>query len=250
MPTSVIALQILLILLPGFAAAYIVQMLAMRGPQTDFDKVIESCLYSVLIYACFILFTHGFLPFDIIAPKPPATETTILWHRRALLGLAGITVVVALLAAIYVNHDGNRLFRFRRFQVTERTARRSIWNDVFQQEATNNQLVQVELDNNRSLMGVVTYYSDAAEECSLFLEQATWIAADGSTVPVPGLGVLLTKGSNIRSISFLDQHPAVPAPAATPAPAAHAATEPSAPAATAATLAPEQITPTAPVAKL
>jgi apolipoprotein N-acyltransferase len=98
MPTSVIALQILLILLPGFAAAYIVQMLAMRGPQTDFDKIIESCLYSVLIYACFILFTHGFLPFDIIAPKAPATESTILWHRKALLGLAGITVIVALLA--------------------------------------------------------------------------------------------------------------------------------------------------------
>ena len=210
MPTSVIALQILLILLPGFAAAYIVQMLAMRGSQTDFDKVIESCLYSVLIYACFILFTHGFLPFDIIAPKPPATETTILWHRKALLGLTGITLVVALLAALYVNHDGNRLFRFRRFQLTERTARRSIWNDVFQGEASNSQLVQVELDNNRSVMGVVTYYSDAAEDCSLFLEQARWIASDGKVEPVRGLGVLLTKNANIRSITFLDEAPEVP----------------------------------------
>ena len=208
MPTSVIALQILLILLPGFAAAYIVQMLAMRGPQTDFDKVIESCLYSVLIYACFILFTHGFLPFDIIAPKPPATESTILWHRRALLGLAGITLVVALLAALYVNFDGNRIFR--KFKITERTARRSIWNDIFQGEASNSQLVQIELDNNRSVMGVVTYYSDAAEDCSLFLEQARWIASDGKVEPVRGLGVLLTKNANIRSITFLDEAPEVP----------------------------------------
>jgi hypothetical protein len=102
MPTSVIALQILLILLPGFAAAYIVQMLALRGPQTDFDKVIESCLYSVLIYGCFVFFTHGFLPFDMLAARAPATEATILWHRKALLGLGGITLVVALLAAVYV----------------------------------------------------------------------------------------------------------------------------------------------------
>jgi hypothetical protein len=205
MPTSVIALQILLILLPGFAAAYLVQMLALRGPQTDFDKVIESCLYSVLIYSCFVMFTHGWLPFDIIAAKPPATEATIFWHRKALLGIAGITVVIALLAAVYVNYDGNRIFR--RLRITERTARRSIWNDIFQGEASDNQLVQVELDGNRSLMGVLTYYSDAAEDCSLFLEQARWIAADGSIEPVPGLGVLLTKSSNIKSISFLDEAP-------------------------------------------
>jgi Family of unknown function (DUF6338) len=247
MPTSVIALQILLILLPGFAAAYIVQMLAMRGPQTDFDKVIESSLYSVLIYACFIFFNHGFLPFDIIIPKGPGTETIILWHRRALLGLAGITVVVALLAALYVNHDGNRLFRFRRFQLTERTARRSIWNDVFQQEATNNQLVQVELDNNRSLMGVVTYYSDAAEDCSLFLEQASWIGLDGKAIPVPGLGVLLTKAANIRSISFLDEYPAPPTHTVA---AAHAAPELAPTLAPAAPPATEEGTPAPPVAKL
>jgi len=205
MPTSVIALQILLILLPGFAATYIVQMLALRGPQTDFDKVIESCLYSVLIYACFVFFTHGFLPFDILAAKAPATEATILWHRKALLGLGCITVIVALLAAVYVNYDGNRIFR--RLKVTERTARRSIWNDIFQGEASNNQLVQVELEGNRSLMGVLTYYSDAAEDCSLFVEQARWIAADGTIEVVPGLGVLLTKSSNIKSISFLDEPP-------------------------------------------
>ena len=208
MPTSVIALQILLILLPGFAAAYIVQMLALRGPQTDFDKVIESCLYSVLIYGCFVFFTHGFLPFDILAARAPATEATILWHRKALLGLGGITLVIALLAAVYVNYDGNRIFR--KFKVTERTARRSIWNDIFQGEASNNQLVQVELDGNRSLMGVLTYYSDAAEDCSLFVEQARWIAADGTIEVVPGLGVLLTKCSNIKSISFLDEPPIEP----------------------------------------
>lgn len=203
MPTSVIALQILLILLPGFAAAYIVQILALRGPQTDFDKVIESCLYSVLIYACFVFFNHGFLPFEILAARPPVTEASILWHRKALLGLGVITFVIALLAAVYVNYDGNRIFR--KFKITERTARRSIWNDIFQGEASNNQLVQVELEGNRSLMGVLTYYSDAAEDCSLFLEQARWIAADGSIEVVPGLGVLLTRCSNIKSISFLDE---------------------------------------------
>ena len=69
MPTSMIAVEILLILLPGFAAAYIVQVLALRGSQTDLDKVIEACLYSFLIYATFVLFNQGSLPFDVVAPS-------------------------------------------------------------------------------------------------------------------------------------------------------------------------------------
>jgi len=149
------------------------------------------------------VFTHGWLPFDVIAAKPPATEVTIFWHRKALAGITGLTFAVALLAALYVNYDGNRIFR--RLKVTERTARRFIWNDIFQAEATDNQLVQIELDGNRSLMGVLTYYSDAAEDCSLFVEQARCIGADGSIELVPGLGVLLTKASNIKSISLLDE---------------------------------------------
>jgi small nuclear ribonucleoprotein (snRNP)-like protein len=201
MPTSVIALQILLILLPGFAAAYIVQMLALRGQQTDFDKVVESCLYSFIIYAAFTFLGHGRLPFDVVPARPPATEATVFWHVKSVTGLVLTTLVVALLAAIYINHDGNRIFRG--LKLTERTARRSIWNDIFQGEASLNQPVQIELEGNRSLMGVLTYYSDAAEDCSLFVEQAQWVGADGKIEVVPGVGVLLTKAANIKSISLL-----------------------------------------------
>jgi hypothetical protein len=202
MPTSILALQILLILLPGFAAAYVVQMFAIRGPQTDFDKVVESCLYSFLIYSIFALCNHGRLPFDLIPPKPPLTEVTIFWHRKALLLLVATTFIIALLAVLYINHDGNRLFR--KLKLTERTSRRSVWNDIFQGEASTSQIVQIELDGNRSLIGVLTYYSDAAEDGSVFVEQASWIDQDGKTTPVPGLGVLLTKSANIKSISLLD----------------------------------------------
>ncbi len=109
MPTSGIALQILLILLPGFAAAYIVQLLALRGPQTDFDKVIEACLYSFLIYSAFVVLTHGALPFEWASPHPPVTETTVIWHPKKLLGLAAITLAFSLAGVAYINLDGNWL---------------------------------------------------------------------------------------------------------------------------------------------
>jgi hypothetical protein len=202
MPTSIVALEILLILLPGFAAAYVVQILALRGSQTDLDKVIEAGLYSFLIYATFVLFTHGALPFDAIPPKAPSTDTLIQWHPKRLFGLAAITFLVSIASALYINHDGNRFFR--KAKITERTSRRSIWNDIFQREVKDSQVVQVELGDGRSILGVLAYYSDAAEECSLYIEQASWVGGDGVPVPIPGPGILLTKNANIQSISLLD----------------------------------------------
>ena len=202
MPTSLIALQILLILLPGFAAAYIVQLLSLRGTQTDFDKVIEACLYSILIYAAFVLLAHGALPFELVAPKPPATEATVLWYPSRLLGLAGITLALSLASTAYVNLDGNWIFR--KLKLTERTARRSIWNDIFQREAKAIQVVQVELGDGRSILGILSYYSDSADDCSVYIEQASWVDSAGGTIAIPGPGILLTKNSTIKSISLLD----------------------------------------------
>src|SRR6266702_2750013 len=202
MPASLIALQILLILLPGFAAAYILQLLALRGPQTDFDKAVEACLYSLLIYAVFVLFAHGALPFDLVPPKPPATDATLVWHPNRLLGLAAITLVFSLLGVAYTHLDGNWIFR--KLKLTERTTRRSIWNDIFQREAKAIQVVQVELADGRSILGVLTYYSDAADDCSVYIEQAIWVDAVGAKTPIPGPGILLTKNATIKSISLLD----------------------------------------------
>ena len=202
MPTSMVALEILLILLPGFAAAYLVQLLALRGSQTDFDKVIEACLYSLLIYASFVVLARGALPFDVIPAKAPATEAIVQWHSNRLLGLAALTVLFSIGGALYINRDGNWLFR--KIKVTERTSRRSIWNDIFQKEAKKIQVVQVELGDGRSILGLLTYYSDAAEECSVYIEQASWVGQDGSLIGIPGPGILLTKNANIQSISLLD----------------------------------------------
>jgi hypothetical protein len=202
LPTSIVALELLLILLPGFAAAYIVQLLALRATQTDFDKVIETCLYSCLIYASFVLLAHGALPFDVIPPKPPATDTILSWHPNRLLGMVVLTVVWSLAGAIYINRDGNWLFR--KMNITERTTRRSIWNDIFQREAASDQIVQVELADGRSILGVLKYYSDSAEDSSLYISQAAWVGEDGKAISIPGPGILLTKSANIQSISLLD----------------------------------------------
>ena len=81
---------------------------------------------------------------------------------------------------------------------------RSIWNDIFQKEAKAVQVVQVELADGRSILGLLTYYSDSADDCSVYMEQASWVDSTGATIQIPGPGILLTKNANITSISLLD----------------------------------------------
>jgi len=67
-PTAAAALEIFLILLPGFAAAYLVQILTVRGKQTDLEKIIEALLFSFVIYVTYYLSQGGRQPMMSLRP--------------------------------------------------------------------------------------------------------------------------------------------------------------------------------------
>ncbi len=212
MPGTLLALQVFLILLPGFFAAYIVQSLASRRTQSDLERVIEALVFSFLIYVCDTQLNAGKLPFHIQSDPAGKGNDTILWEPAQLAWLVVVTFVFALLAVAYIRFDANRIFR--RLALTERTTRNSIWNDIFETEAVPGQPVQVELGDGRFVIGRLQYYSDVAEDASIYLTDASWVDQQGNPVPIPGPGILLTKGSGIRSISLLD--PGVEAAVAEP----------------------------------
>jgi len=168
-PASLLALQIFLILLPGFAAAYVVQFLVTRRTQTDMERMIEALLYSFVIYVLYMPFNGGRLPFHIVKDSI-GHEDTVLWEPGNLMLLAAITFSLSLAVIAYFRHDGNRIFRLfdtqnstvsRRLnwlKLTERTTRNSIWNDILETEFVAGQFIQVELSDGRSFLGVVHYY--------------------------------------------------------------------------------------------
>lgn len=202
MPASLLALQIFLILLPGFSAAYVVQALATRRSPSDLERVVEALVFSFIIYICYMPLNGGKLPFHIQGDPAGKGDDTVLWEPAQLAWLAAVTIVFSLVAVAYIRYDGNRAFRL--IGLTERTTRNSIWNDILEREAIDSQPVQVELSDGRNVLGVLLYYSDASEDGSLYLTQASWVDANGGTIPIPGPGILLTKNSGIRSVSLLD----------------------------------------------
>ncbi|MGD0911982.1 MAG: DUF6338 family protein [Terracidiphilus sp.] len=201
MPATLLAPQVFLILLRGFSAAYIVQALATRRQQSDLERVIEAIVFSFVIYLCSML-GGGRLPFHILHDSSAKIDDAVIWEPSQLMLPAAVTLVFAVASLAYVRFDGSRLFQ--KLRLTERTTRNSIWNDVFESEATNGQPLQVELADGRSVIGNLVYYSDVADDASVYLTQASWVTEDRETVAIPGSGILLTKSSGIRSISLLD----------------------------------------------
>lgn len=185
-----------------------VQALATRRSQSDFERVIEAIVFSFIIYVCYVPLNGGKLPFHIQSDPAGKGNDTVLWEPTQLAWLAGITLAFSLVAVAYIRFDGNRAFRWIR--LSERTTRNSIWNDIFESEAIDGQPIQVEMADGLSVLGNLLYYSDVADDASVYLTEALWVDSNGNTTPIPGPGILLTKTSGIRSISLLNPIEATP----------------------------------------
>jgi hypothetical protein len=203
MPGTTEALGVLLLLLPGFSCAYLIQRLAVRPKQTELDKVIEALLFSFFFYLITSPFFSYSLPLSWQKKTAEGIEQyTFQLNWRYLAVLAALALASAILYSANLHYDWLlRLLRKLRF--TQRTARNSIWNDAFQDISSS--FVLVQLSGDRAVIGYLRYYSDEPEDASLFLEDAAWIVdEEGTQNEIDGPGILLTKQSGIESISFLN----------------------------------------------
>ena len=202
MPGKIEALAILLLLLPGFACAYIVQHLAVRAKQSELEKIVEALLLSFVLYLATLPFFGYTLPVSWSSTSVGGfAGYAVLLHWSHLAGLLASAAALGLLHAANINHD--LLLRvLRRLRITQRTARNTIWNDAFQD--VSNKYILVSFADGSSLLGYLRYYSDESEDSSLFLEDAAWVFEDGSQEQIPGPGILITKQAALEFVTFLD----------------------------------------------
>ena len=182
MSLSIEALTVLVILLPGFLCAKMLQWLCVRPEQSEMDKVVEALLYSFLVYAGFTLI------FGQVSEL----------SRKHVISLCAIAVLMAFFVSyVWTNDSAGRLLR--KLKITHRTSKPSIWNDVFHHCGG---YVLVELADRRLVLGWVRFYSDYPSLPALFLEDACWVMPDGQRIQVDGPGMLITSECGIRTISF------------------------------------------------
>ena len=201
MPDKLEALGVFLVLLPGFCAAYVIQQLCVRRKQTELDKVVEALLFSFLLFLVTLQFFGYVLP---VSWRPIATKDgtayTIALNARYLWTLFLLAIAAGAFYAVNINRDW-AMKLFRKYGLTERTARSSVWNDAFLD--IPGCYLQVELSDGRIVVGYLRYYSDDLEEASIFLEDAAWLSEDGQ-IPIDGPGILLTREAKVVFVSFLE----------------------------------------------
>jgi hypothetical protein len=195
------ALGVVLLLLPGFLTAEVVRMLSARPDRTEFDKVLHAFIYSFIVYVAFSGL-GGQFPASLHAQANTSGEDYFVVPLFVpLLELLFLAVLLGVVFALALNHDFP-LALLRKWRITQRTLRTSVWIDTFNSFSG---YVQVELADGRIVIGWLRFFSDTPEESALFLEDAAWIRKeDGEKFWIKGPGILLTKDSGIRHIMFLD----------------------------------------------
>jgi hypothetical protein len=192
MPQGLQTLIALLVLLPGFVSARIARALSAQGQQSDVERIVEALIFSFFNYVFYIsIFGVNF---------PIEWQPAFGVHRWRVVYLAIMACLLGLIWGVIRSRDW-ALRPLRALRLTDRTSREFIWNDVF---STLEGTVQVGLKDGRSLIGWIARFSDSGGERSLFLESASWVQEDGSVVPIPGEGILLTDRSEIEFVMFLD----------------------------------------------
>jgi len=202
-PQGVQALAVLLLLLPGFFSAKIVQMLCARPKQSELDKIVEALLFSFFTYLLFALTLGPELPLSWSARGDQnGIHYLMEIHRGRLALLAAYAGMLGFAWGWLTNHDA-LLTWLRKAGFTQRSSRTSVWNDIFH---TLGGTVQIGLKDGRMAQGWLRCYSDEAEDSTFFLEAASWVDENGGVYPVDGPGVLFTKQCDVQFVIFLNEN--------------------------------------------
>lgn len=209
MNVSLETLTIFVFLIPGFISSLIYNSIVVRADKDNLSKIIEALVFSFLIYAVLSIAGQK-SPVLLQALKTNETTTySISYNAHVIIPITLMAVMFPLLLGFLTTTDIHMRL-FRKLKLTNKTARDTIWLDVFTEQQ---RYVTVNLSDGRRIFGWPMYYSNNPEEGCLYLYNPAWIDDAGKYVNLEIHGMFLVKKDNIESIEFtgLDKKTAQPA---------------------------------------
>lgn len=202
MTLTVEALNILLLLLPGFLSGQIFYSLFKSGEVSVPRRVLDALLFSFVIY----LLVSAFLPWEPLAQvKSSGGALTFFFSTNGeviLLSFVGVVCIPIIVGFFYFNDYVHTVLR--KLKITTKTSRANTWNDAF---LTQNRYVIVTLKDGRRIRGYPTMFSTDPEEGFVYLYNPAWVNDDKQTDDDPDYlesnchGFLLNR-ENIDLIEF------------------------------------------------
>ena len=200
MLASIISLQIILMLFPGFLTLAIKNGLATTKEKTGVDKIVEAIAFSLVDYGVYLLISSSLgLSLIEVQIQKEVMQFTGLNIQNIILILA-IAILIGILVATLLERGW--LYKILgKLKITYLTGRITVWNDVF--SSYRKIWVLVHLKDGRKIIGWPRYYSEDPIRRELFLTNAAWMADDGQFTDVEGEGILITEGCGIDLIEIL-----------------------------------------------
>jgi hypothetical protein len=194
------ALQILIFLIPGFVSATILNILIYRKEKKEFEKIIESLIFSMFIYTAYaFIYSKSPVIMDQI-------EGTIIYSydNISLLVLGLLSIVIPVVLGFLITGDYHMKLA-RRLYISKRTARESIWLDVFWDI---DEYIIINFENGRRIFGWPMYFSQSPDKPYIFLTKPAWIVEDeekreSKYIQLEVEGILITPEQKIETIEFL-----------------------------------------------
>ncbi|MFQ6116061.1 MAG: DUF6338 family protein [bacterium] len=214
MPTTVLALKIFLLLLPGFLSIKVSERLTLHKEKTTLQYVIDAFAFSLIIAFLYLLATSIFpnklVPLDAITFKEKdisfggfnAFSFFVLIALAVIVG--GCHGVVAEKGWVKNLLSGGP--EGKRWQLTRRSGRVNIWTTVFY-EYTNSWL-RVYMEDGAVIEGWCRYFSDSAEKFELLLEEVIIYReqmSDAEAFKDYKRQILLTNPKSVTMIEFLEE---------------------------------------------
>lgn len=189
-------LQILILLLPGIISSKVLDFFIARKKPEPFEKILESLVFSMIIYVLFTFFSDK-SPVYLCAEK---TGYFLKYNAIGFLGLFIISLFIPVIFGVCHTYDFPMNI-LRRFKLTNRTSRDTIWYNVFCDLKTH---IIINFENGRRIYGWPMYYSDDPAKPYIFLHKPAWID-EGKFTYLDIKGILITSEQKIESVEFLNK---------------------------------------------
>lgn len=170
MTLTVEALNILLLLLPGFLSSQIFYSLFTPGEISVSRRILDALLFSFIIY----LLVSVFVPWEPLA-QVKSSSGALAYQFSAngyvILLSFGVMVCIPLVVGFFYFNDYVHIF-LRKLRITTKSSRASTWNDAF---LTQDRYVIVTLKDGRRIRGYPTMFSTDPKEGFLYLYNPAWV---------------------------------------------------------------------------
>ena len=168
---------LIFLLLPGFIAAAIYYTLTAHPKTSEFERVIQSLIFTTIIRVLVIPLKLSLLAVGrVLSLGRWDADTELMWS--VILALA-----VGLLFALFANRDGFH-WLMRRAGLSTRTSYPSEWYSAFARFARIDRFVVLHLDGDRRLYGKLDEWPDQPDRGHFLIVGPKWVLDDNQFAPL------------------------------------------------------------------